>query len=250
MSDDGTPKALEKVAQETGFIGLMREALRRWDAIVTRAVGTPKGELFMSLGHLFQGARNHDFLRQLARELEHLRRKGDIADDYEGTEQAKACFQELLAALEDPPVDEVKFNALKSLFIAAALEGKSTREDVLPQQLLAIAGKMESGEVLLLAAVYSLVQDGSADKMMTATDGTLIRARKWLKPVLERSGFGVIQIVEHYEDRLIEKRLLSPRNKHGVDMGKRVRLTELGHLLSQFIAEGDKAVADVAAESG
>ena len=128
-----------KVAQAEGMLGLLAAAIKNVDAILTGALGTEKLHLFMIPGRLVQAARNKSFIEQLAREVDELRAKGAIKPDYVQSEQAQACLQELLAALEDPPVDDVKFNLLKSLFLAACTETKTSRSDLLPQLLMNIA---------------------------------------------------------------------------------------------------------------
>ena len=80
---------------------------------------------------LLQTARTHKFLSQLAYEVEELRKKGRIKYDYFNTEQTSATLQELLAALEGPPVDERKFKTLKAIFIKAANWMTKRKDDLL-----------------------------------------------------------------------------------------------------------------------
>lgn len=119
-------------AAEEGVFSLLSEVAKDADAILTGAVGTEKLQLFMIPGRLIQAARNKRFLPQLVREINILKEKGKIKDDYMETEQATATLQELLAALENPPVDEIKFKTLKSILLKAATETLSSRDDSTP----------------------------------------------------------------------------------------------------------------------
>lgn len=65
--------------------------------------------------------------------------------------------QQLLAALEDPPVDDTKFQALTNIFLAAATVGTPT--GVPPQLLLEMARTLNSGEPIVLATAFRIARE-------------------------------------------------------------------------------------------
>jgi hypothetical protein len=234
VNDEAEGADLMKVAQSEGMLGLLAAAAKNADAIITGALGTEKLHLFMIPGRLVQGARNKSFIGQLAREFDELRAKGAIKPDYGRSEQAQACLQELLAALEDPPVDNVKFNLLKSLFLAACAEARTSRSDLSPQLLMNIARRLNSGEIVLMAATYRVAQtpEGALERVGSA-------AGVWIQEMSRRSGLGTGSMVEVYEEGLMQKKILTPRrygDRSGIDAGPNFRLTDLGVELCKVLS--------------
>lgn len=226
-------KDLVKVAKDEGVIAFLKEVAKSGDAILTGALGTEKLRLRMIPGRLFQAARSDEFLIQLASEVEELREKGEIKDDYLNTEQASATLQELLAALEEPPVDERKFNTLKAIFLQAAQEKLSSRDDPTPQLLMNIARQLSSGEILLISSVYRIGKEGVSTEAENS-------AGPWVETITSKSEIKTKGMVEFYEKSLIKKKLITPRErtgKYGVSPGMCFRLTDLGFKLCQFISE-------------
>ena len=233
MSKKQIDKDLIKIAEDEGALSLISAALRKIDAILTGAFGTEKLELLMIPGRLVQAARNDRFLFQLAQEFKTLKEKGEIKNNYAKTEQATACLQELLSALEHPPVDETKFELLKSIFLKAATEKLTSRNDPTPQLLMSIAKELSSGEILLLAVVYKL----GKDKIPT---DVAHNAYAWLRHISQNSVLSTTAMVEFFESRLIDKKLLTDRSfsdKSGIDTRLHFRLTDLGVKLCHFFIE-------------
>ncbi|MCL4704771.1 hypothetical protein KJ068_06400 [bacterium] len=235
MNDKQINKDLIKVAEDEGVVSLIAAALNKADAILTGVVGTEKLELLMIPGRLVQAARNNSFLLQLAQEFQTLVNKGKIKSDYGKTEQATSCFQELLAALEHPPVDETKFEALKTIFLKASTEELTSRDDPTPQLLMSIVKEMSSGEILLLAAVYKL---GLGKLPTNATNS----AQGWLQYISQNSVLSTTGMVEFFEAGLLEKKLLTDRrlpDRSGIDSRHHFRLTDLGIKLCSFFVQKD-----------
>lgn len=226
-------KDLIEVSENKGVLALLVEALKQSDAITTGAFGTKKLELLMIPGRLVQAARNKKFIDQLSKEIEELKQKGAIKDEFLKSEQAQSCLQELLSALENPPVDEVKFNLLKSIFIKAAKEEISSSDDSTPQLLMNLAKDMTSGEVLLLAAAFKLGKNNTATDVKT-------EAQKWLWFTAQNSELKTTALVEFYEKKLIEKRMMLDRkysDRSQINFGGHYRLTDLGIELCRFFVK-------------
>jgi hypothetical protein len=115
---------------------------------LTGIAASERKELAFSVGHIFQSLRKGQFLSILLKEWNAYRDKGRIKEDYIGTEQHKACLQELLSSLDKDCPDDVKFQTLKKIFMVAATEKASDRNSLLPYQYLRLCSEMTSGEIL------------------------------------------------------------------------------------------------------
>jgi hypothetical protein len=229
------PANLAEIAQSQGLLGLLRAAAMAADAILPAAVAQEPRQLLMIPGRLVQAARNRSFLHQLAEEFEDLRQQGRIKDHVLTGEQGTICFQELLAGLDDPPVDKIKFDALKAIFLTACTEELTNRDDVRPPLLMRIARGLSSGEILLLGVVY---KNREALWPQSHGDGSQ-SAANWLQDIAKLSGFHNVELVMTHEARLMQEKLLDGRlypDGSGVRVGKENnRLTGLGMTLCQFM---------------
>lgn len=225
-------KNLVEISQKQGFIKLLTEALKSSDSILTGALGTPKLQLLMVPGRLIQAARNNEFITQLATEFEKLKDTGKIKNGVENSEEFKSSFQELLSALEDPPVDKNKFNLLKTIFV------ESCKIDYkmgifTPNILINIVKNLSTGEILVLSAVNKIRLN------MTEREKEIGSAREWLIRISEETNFSGPSMVEVYETSLIEKKILSKRlhsDRSGVVKSNDFRLTDLGLTLCEFLS--------------
>ena len=190
-------------------------------------------------GHLVQSVRNKTFLHQLNREVKQLQDRGQIKDDYVSTEQGQTCLQELLAILGNPPVDQRKFNVVKNIFLAAAQERMSDRDDPLPQLLMHIAGQLEAGEIILLVTCYKIAK---ANKGLAPNEHH--SESEWHKLVIANSELSMTALIEVYERGLMDKRLLmqhGPVITHTIIINDETksRLTDLGMSLCDFMRKGE-----------
>ncbi|HEX7343158.1 MAG TPA: hypothetical protein VF398_02780 [bacterium] len=239
MTQDSSSSDLTRIAREQGLVPLLRGVLRHMDAVATGAIGTEKLQLLMIPGRLVQAVRNKTFVEQLAGEFEELLKKGRVRKDFEHSEECQASLQQLLAALEEPPVDDMKFRALKSIFIATATTG--TTKDVPPQLILNIARTLSSGELIVLATAFRIVRDdpGLGEKLHGVADA-------WVAQIARVSGIGLTGLVEHYESLLASKNLVNHRHqsdRSGLKMGKHFGLTDFGLRLCELMQRGDDEIA-------
>ena len=195
-----------------------------------------KNDLILSVSHTFQRMRGGQFLSALRDEWNNYREKGKIKNDYQYTEQHKVCLQELLEFLDKDSPDEVRFTVLKQIFLVAASEEASDRNNILPQQFMKIARSLTDGEILILSTIWRIFQDGCWDKDNKAAD-------KWLQEVTTASGMHHKELVEIHEQGLMDKKLLTPRihgDRSGVIIGQYYRLSGLGYELCSYIYKYEK----------
>lgn len=222
-------------ATEQGVFSFLTEVAKDSDAILTGVAGTDKLQLYMIPGRLWQAARNKSFLHQLVQEINILKEKGKIREDYLETEQANATLQELLAAFDNPPMDETKFKALKAIFLKAASETLTSRDDSTPQFLMEIAKELTSAEILLLSAIHKVGKNKVPTKIQE-------NAQEWLQYMIQNSQLKTTGLVELTETKLIEKKLISDRehsDRSGIKRGCHFRLTDLGLALCKFFADDE-----------
>ncbi|MAZ70124.1 hypothetical protein [Porticoccus sp.] len=199
---------------------------------LTGVATSSKSELILSVSHTFQRMRGGMFLSTFLEEWNRYREKGKVKDDYQFSEQHQVCLQELLEFLDKDSPDEVRFEVLQKIFLVAASEEVSDRSSFLPQQLMKIARDLSGGEIVLLSTVWKIVQEGAfeANQHYGAT--------KWLAEVTEASGLEHQELIEIYEQELMDKKLLTPR-LHGDRSGVRVtpyfRLSSLGYKFCEYI---------------
>ena len=198
---------------------------------ITGLAASSRQDVTLSIGHLFQRLRGGQFLSTLSDEWNKYREKGRIKDDYQYSEQHKACLQELLDFLDSDAPDELRFSILKKIFLVSATETVSDRNSHLPLKFMQIARSLTSGEILVLEATFRIGKDTS---LWEPKGG----AGEWLIKIAEHSGLRYPELVETHEEGLIRKYLVSRRvhaDKSGVSFGQRYRLTDLGFELCDYI---------------
>ena len=217
---------------------LLNDTLGSLIAGFSAVAASDRKDLILSIGHIFQRTRIVGFLKALFIEWNQYKEKGRIKDDYITSEQHQECLQEMLDFLDKDSPDERRFSILKAIFLGAATETKSTRDEVLPQQYMSLCRTLSSGEVLVLQATFAIADRGSWS--------TTKYARDWLKTVAEESGLHTSELVEIHERKLIGKNLLTDRvaydtspkyARNGVDVGVNYRLTLLAIQMCKFIKE-------------
>jgi len=199
---------------------------------ITGIATSSKNDLILSVSHMFQKMRGGQFLSILLEEWKKYQEKGKVKEDYQFTEQHKACLQELLEFLDKDSPDEIRFKVLKQIFLVAASEEASDRESYLPQQFMKIARSLSEGEVILLTTIWQIAKTYKGEIKARGA------ASSWIQEVTEKSGMKHKELLEIHEEGLMSKRLLTPRqhaDRSGVILKPYYRLTDLGFELCSFI---------------
>jgi len=199
---------------------------------LTGIATSSKNDLILSVSHMFQKMRGGQFLSILLEEWKKYKEKGKVKENYQFTEQHKACLQELLEFLDKDSPDEIRFKVLKQIFLVAASEEVSDRESYLPQQFMKIARSLSDGEVILLTTIWQIAKTHKGE--FEARGATSL----WIQEVTEKSGMKHKELLEIHEEGLMGKRLLTPRqhaDRSGVILKPHYRLTDLGFELCSFI---------------
>ena len=212
--------------------------------VTTGVVSTDKKQVFKSIGHLFQSLTSGVFLQSLVSEWNKYKEEGRIEDDYEQTSQHKECLSELLDALDKDLFDELKFSTLRKIFLLAATEEHSNRDDILPQQYLKICRNLSSGELLVLFYAYEFVP-----RMKESKAEDYQQRSRWNKEVAEKTGLGHSELSDIYLKNLAEKKLIKGYSPHDINIMfsefNSGHLTELGYNLVKFIEHFDELVKEM-----
>ena len=185
----------------------------------------------MSVGYIIQRARAGKFVQALRDEWDALVAKGRVKEETIGSEQHLDCLQEFLDFIDRDLPDAQRFAAMKNLYLQSAANGRSIKPDYLPRQLMKVCRSLSSGEIVVLLTAHRL-----APAEQSPTD-LGFGAESWLRAVVKESGL-FRELVETYEDELMNKRLLTPRqygDRSGVTLGDHFRLTNLAVTLCQWI---------------
>ena len=191
-----------------------------------------------SAGKLVQAIQKGKFLEQLGRELNELKQKGKIKEDYFASNNSRATLLELLKFLDEDVPDEEKFKALKSIFFYSVTKGISEAEELFAYQLFQICKELSSGEILLLRAVYNIIQGNFAPGVVVNINETSKAA--WLRIVAQQLGHQDISLMEFYEESLMNRKILTAHiypDRSGIRGGPDFRLTSLGKNLCGFITK-------------
>lgn len=209
---------------------IIKSTLNNIVEALTGIATSTRQEWFLSIGHILQRIRAGQFLEVLYKEWNKYKEKGRIKDDYQFTEQHHECLQELLEFLDKDIPDEIRFQILKRIFILAATEKFSTRDDLLPIQYMKIARKLDSGQVLVVMTGYKLLTHKIPPRFNTGKHSK----KEYFKAVAENSGLKHTALVEIFQNELVDKNLMEEL-EYPLEGFIAYRLTDLGLSFCNFI---------------
>lgn len=183
-------------------------------------------------GKVVQAAARGSFLQQLKEAIHGEAGAGRIKPEFLESEQAWACFADLLDYVDRISPDPERFRAIRQAFLRAMKQGETGKNAAYAQQMLRVIYELSAGELVVLASVYDLGHGASR------------RLESWLVDVANKSGILRTEIVETIEQSLMAKKLLLPRVAapetfppmvQEVQWGQRNRLTTLGQEVCEAI---------------
>jgi hypothetical protein len=176
-------------------------------------------------GGLIQAALKGQFFTKLGDEVEHWRKKGIISEDPGTKPSGWESWKELLEAIDQDPIDEEKFEALKAMFYDINRVTSHDRDCILSYQLLKIARKLNAGELLLLKAALIVCERGERGQ-----SAHWEAWNTWAARINNAYGGGPFALIRLNEKNLVEYELFSGR--HPADPNQVAvednRLTDLG----------------------
>jgi hypothetical protein len=174
---------------------------------------------------IVQGCLQGRFYQQLGQEIEDLREQGKIAPDPSSKPCGWESWRELLDAIDQDPMDDEKFEALKAMFYDINRVTSKDRDCILSYQLMRLARKLSAGELLLLKAAYLATKNGERGHE-PHWEGW----KTWASRVNNHYGQGPFALIRLNEKNLVEHELLTSRHPSDVNQVtiEDNRLTDLG----------------------
>ena len=95
---------------QSGTSTIFKNALNDLIKGITGIAVSERKEIFLSVSNVFQKLLAGQRLKVVLEEWNKFKEKGRIKEDYQATEQHKACLSELLDYLDKEISDEIRFN--------------------------------------------------------------------------------------------------------------------------------------------
>lgn len=229
---------LTKKEKPSSDISKVTDGLNALDALkaAAKALGSESPEIAtgvlsvvlpsaLPVVRLFHAGAKMNLLKQVMVEAEEFRKKGKINEDYLKTDEAHACFSDLLDAIDKTPPDPKRYDAIRTAFLKIMGRAETGRGGVYAQQMMRAVYDLSAGEIVILATIYNM-GNGANDQINV-----------WHSDVASASGILRIEIVEGIEQTLMAKRLILPRvdepktyplRVERITFGSRNRLTIFG----------------------
>lgn len=228
-----TNNQIEPFEQSTDNV--LAKSIQHIAAGITGIAAAESSERNLSLGHILQGAISGSFLSSLQKEWQQFKEKGRIKDDYEQTEQHRTCMKELFEYIEQGIPDERILDVLKRIFLIAATEKHSTRNNFLPQEYMKIATGLTSGEILLLESAYRITKT-----TMDSQEQRNLTCEQWSCNVAENSSLEHVDLVYREIQSLCKKHMtvdkLVAENFRSLNLKTPYYgLTKLGYAFCEYI---------------
>lgn len=229
---------ITKKENPSSDISKVTDGLNVFDALkaAAKAIGTESPEILtgvlatvlppvLPIVRLFHAGAKNNLIKQIVIEVEEFRKKGAINEDYLKTDEAHACFSDLLDSIDKISPDPQRYDAIRTAFLKALERRETGHSAPHAQQLLRVIYELSSGEIVVLATIYGMGSPGGRQA-----------ANVWLSEVANKSGILRSEIVEEIEMSLMDKRLIALRGdvadpkryQNIIQWGVRNRLTSLG----------------------
>jgi len=216
---------------------------------LTGILASPMQDWKLSAGKIVQAIVKGSLLTQLGREFQYYINKGKIKEDYLATDKNRMSLNELLKFVDEDVPDEIRFNAMKSIFLTSVSKKSTRMDEELAYQFMQICKKLSSGEILVLKAAFDIC-NGNIRKGMLKPDLSITRADLWFDAIANQISHGTPGLVEHHEEHLITLKLIAKRSQppnfsttqDTFIRSGHFRLTPLGHRLCEFITKYEKII--------
>lgn len=148
--------------------------------------------------------------QQFARELQDLRQKGKIPDDFTEKPNGYKTWVDLLTILDEETPDAERLEALKAMFFAVNKVNSNDAERILNYQPFQISKRLNSGELLLLLTARAMEKEKPPASMSSYSSGQVM-AKYWAMEVAEKQGHSLTALMVKNERAVIDEGLFSSR---------------------------------------
>lgn len=194
----------------------------------------------LATGRILGAARKHQLLRQLGDEINRLKERGQLRDDCLAEPRVQSSLLDLLQIIDIETPDDIKFKSVKAVFLYSLKNGIDEREKILTYELQKLCSTLSSGEIVVLKAAFELQRGINLRPYQGGMNlGTQI-IEEWRRFVAFQIGHNDTSLVNLYEEKLIEKKLIEG-GRYGTDgerfVSQYFRLTTLAQRLCEFIVQ-------------
>ncbi len=231
-------KKLINLDNKKSVMNFLQQPTVKIAEVLTGILASDIKDYKLSAGQIVQASIKGRCLTQLGKELEEYRNKGKIKEDYFESDKNRMSLYELLKFIDEDVPDEERFRAMKSIFLASISRDTKKEDEKMAYEIMQICKKLSSGEVVVLKAIYDIVQENKHNTYYNNKVGHGVNA--WLYVIAQQIGHSIPSLIELHEKKLIELKLISNRtfsDKSGFEETKYFRLTELGYKLCKFITK-------------
>lgn len=197
---------------------------------VTGMLADGPKQLAVHGGKIAQAAFKGQMFAQVAREVQGLRNKGAIDDNFGDTKYGYQSWMELFTVIDNECPDPDRLEALKAMFFSVNSVKATDTEKILAYQLFQIAKELTSSQLLLLRACYELGKLGAVQEVASMKRGSLgVTRSDWIELVKKQLGHGVRALIDRDEEALQKLHLLmqEPNPSMSISVADG-RLTDLG----------------------
>jgi len=238
---------LIKLENKKQIIKFLQEPTVKIAEALTGILASPMSDLKLSTGKLLQSAIKVNLLTQIGKEFKYYSDKGKIKEDYLATDKNRISLNELLKFIDEDVPDEVRFNAMKSIFLLSVSKKATRKDEELAYEFMQICKKLSSSEILILKAAFDILNKNFR-KGVLKPDLDIARADLWFEAIAKQIGHGVSELVERQEEHLINLKIITVREQPpnlatSHDTFRKTeyfRLTPLGYKLCEFITKYEK----------
>jgi len=232
-------KGLIKIDSIKSIAEFLQQPTLKIAEALTGILASDLRDIKLSAGRLVQASIKFKLFTQLGKELKEYIKKGKIKENYYATHKNQASLSELLKFIDEEIPDEERFKAMKSIFFTSVSRNAPEKDEELTYELMQICKKLTSGEILILKAVYDIVNNRFAANM-PSVDLETESASTWLEIIASQIGHNMSSLIEMHEQKLIGLKLITDRrysDRSGIVKTPHFRLTQLGYKLCQFITK-------------
>ena len=237
-----SPKLVPELNNSKEVMEFLKESTLHLSEFITGVLVTEKTDWKLSAGHLVQAVIKGNLFTQLGREFEKYRSTGEIKEDIFATDHNRMTLYELLKSIDEDVPDEIRFKALKSIFIRSVKKDATAEDEELGYEFLKTARKLSSTEILILKANFEIANNSAKPGVSVGNlSGSFTSRDAWLINIAKQLGYEKYPtMIGKYEDNLIAQGLISQKT-HADNSGFRptdhFRLTNLGYDFCKFITE-------------
>lgn len=174
-------------------------------AILTGALASGRSDAILVGGRILQAAFKGQTLKQVAQEINELKQKGKLKENYAADPLGFKSLHELIDFIDSEAPDEDRLRGMQAMFYAVNSVDTRESDHILMYELFSLAKRLSGSQVRLL----SVIRQASSEPHFAGSSA--MQTNEWLSNMASRLGHGLSPLVELDESVLIACKLISDR---------------------------------------